>query len=87
MRKLVSRAVRLPLVTLCFATLAKRAISSHAADAWKVKGGFGTLSEDPVNTVWASHDSALHNFLKESIPEALAHTGTKLFFHSFFDLR
>jgi hypothetical protein len=78
MRKLVSRARRLPLVTLCLVTLAKRATSSHAADAWKVKGGFGTLSQDPINTDWASHDSALDNFLKESIPEALAHTGTDL---------
>lgn len=66
-------------MTLCFVTLAKRATSSHAADAWKVKGGFGSLSQDPINTDWASHDSALHNFLKESIPEALAHTGIKQF--------
>lgn len=77
MRKQVNRTIRLPLVTFCFVTLAKRATSSHAADAWKIKGGFGTSSHDAINTDWASHDSALHNFLRESIPEALAHTGVK----------
>ena len=69
---------RLPFVTVCFASMTRRCIHSHAADAWKAIGGFGSKGEDPSFKDWESHDAGLHNFLKESIPEALAHTGKVL---------
>ena len=71
--------VKVPFAALCLICTATRATSSHAADIWRVKGGLrcdGSRSdENPMIKVWEAHDTGLHNFLKESIPEALAHTG------------
>ena len=34
-------------------------------------------NENHAFEAWEVHDTGLHSFLKESIPEALAHTGTQ----------
>ena len=70
-----SARARLPLFTVCLVSLTRRCSSSHAIEAWKVMGGFGSDGQDASFKNWESHDAELHNFLKESIPEALAHTG------------
>lgn len=70
-----SARARLPLVTFCLVSLSRRCSSSHAAEAWKIMGGFGSNGQDASLKSWESHDAELHDFLKESIPEALAHTG------------
>lgn len=86
---------RLRILTVCLLGITRRSISSHAAEAWKIKGGFGRTRLDLDNDGWASqdtkldssswesHDTELHKFLGETVPEALAHTGTSLFVHVF----
>ncbi|OQR89781.1 hypothetical protein ACHHYP_06051 [Achlya hypogyna] len=48
----------------------------YAIDAWKA-----TLRERPqaMRAAWKRHDAALHSFLRNSIPEALQHTGEAAF--------
>lgn len=58
--------------------------ASHSvADIWKKKGGMEAESGDggDRSSQWMKHDFRLHNFLKENIPEALAHTGDSLHEH------
>ncbi|RHZ00653.1 hypothetical protein DYB37_003908 [Aphanomyces astaci] len=54
-------------------TIALRAaLTKHAIDGWKAE----TFAADPARTAaWKKHDEKLHQFLKASVPEALAHTG------------
>ena len=53
-------------------------MSPQASDVWRSRGGFGKQPEKTC-TEWQEHDAQLFQFLKESIPEALAHTGAAAF--------
>ena len=66
--------MKVPFAALFFFYSTSRVTSSNAIDAWKMKGGLGS-DEISVVKSWEAHDRELHRFLKESIPEALAHTG------------
>ena len=50
----------------------------QASDTWRSRGGFG-VDPSTCNAEWKRHDTDLHRFLGESIPEALAHTGAAAF--------
>lgn len=54
------------------AALSGRQRAAQASDAWRSKGGFGTLATNEA-------DIAMHGYLAASIPEALAHTGAAAF--------
>mmetsp|Transcript_10939 Transcript_10939/g.15750 ORF Transcript_10939/g.15750 Transcript_10939/m.15750 type:complete len:278 (+) Transcript_10939:178-1011(+) len=51
-------------------TVESSAAKVQASDAWRNRGGFGKICDA---------DRVLHQYLKESIPEALAHTGSAAF--------
>ena len=71
-----SRATKMkvPFAALIFFCTTSRVASSNAINAWKIKGGLGS-DENSAFKIWEAHDTELHSFLKETIPEALAHTG------------
>ena len=48
----------------------------HAADTYKVAPE-GT--DEATVSEWKRHDNQLHDFIKETIPEALQHTGIAAF--------
>ena len=52
----------------------------QAADRWRTKGGFDNyIVEKTTYPQWKEHDDNLYKFLKDSIPEALEHTGASAF--------
>ena len=66
--------MKVPFAAFFFFCTTSRVASSNAINAWKIKGGLGS-EENSMFKTWEAHDTELHSFLKETIPEALAHTG------------
>ena len=74
---LVSKSVVLLFLASCL-SLSRCISPQQASDVWRSRGGFGRQPEKTC-TEWQEHDAHLYNFLKENIPEALAHTGAAAF--------
>jgi hypothetical protein len=67
------------LILIRCSSTAPTVASYGVSDIWKRKGGMGARSDDNGDSnIWIKHDFKLHNFLKENIPEALAHTGDSI---------